>query len=158
MSRPMDPSMAYSNEPQQRPTSYNGGVPPFPNQPQQQRVSADRRDILVHMQHERRENGTADVAPSQRPPLPYGPPASLVTSFSGGDNFQPTPRSIIPPSTSSASSSSKQFTGYSTNQMADRIVTRTPDEETEDGRIRNREAATKIRDAWIYKQIRARQV
>jgi len=37
------------------------------------------------------------------------------------------------------------------------LVTRTPDEETEDGRIRNREAATKIRDAWIYKQIRLRQ-
>ena len=37
------------------------------------------------------------------------------------------------------------------------LTTRTPDEETEDGRIRNREAATKIRDAWIYKQIRARQ-
>ena len=37
------------------------------------------------------------------------------------------------------------------------LVTRTPDEETEDGRIRNKEAATKIRDAWIYKQIRARQ-
>lgn len=37
------------------------------------------------------------------------------------------------------------------------LVTRTPDEETEDGRIRNLEAVTKIRDAWIYKQIRARQ-
>lgn len=37
------------------------------------------------------------------------------------------------------------------------LVTRTPDEETEDGRIRNMEAVTKIRDAWIYKQIRARQ-
>lgn len=37
------------------------------------------------------------------------------------------------------------------------LTTRTPDEETEDGRIRNREAATKIRDAWIYKQIRAHQ-
>lgn len=37
------------------------------------------------------------------------------------------------------------------------LTTRTPDEETEDGRIRNREAATKIRDAWIYQQIRARQ-
>ena len=37
------------------------------------------------------------------------------------------------------------------------LVTKTPDEETEDGRIRNREAATRIRDAWIYKQIRLRQ-
>ncbi len=38
------------------------------------------------------------------------------------------------------------------------VANRAGDEETEDGRIRNREAATKIRDAWIYKQIRARQV
>lgn len=38
------------------------------------------------------------------------------------------------------------------------MANRAGDEETEDGRIRNREAATKIRDAWIYKQIRARRV
>ena len=38
------------------------------------------------------------------------------------------------------------------------VANRAGDEETEDGRIRNREAAAKIRDAWIYKQIRARQV
>ena len=38
------------------------------------------------------------------------------------------------------------------------VASRAGDEETEDGRIRNREAATKIRDAWIYKQIMARQV
>jgi len=37
------------------------------------------------------------------------------------------------------------------------VANRAADEEMEDGRIRNREAATKIRDAWIYKQIRARQ-
>lgn len=37
------------------------------------------------------------------------------------------------------------------------LLVTAPDEETEDGRIRNREASTKIRDAWIYKQVRARQ-
>lgn len=37
------------------------------------------------------------------------------------------------------------------------LVPQTPDEETEDGRVRNREAITKIRDIWIYKQVRARQ-
>ena len=36
------------------------------------------------------------------------------------------------------------------------LVTRSADEETEDGRIRNKEAISKIRDAWIYKQIRSR--
>ncbi|KAL3807945.1 hypothetical protein ACHAXA_006823 [Cyclostephanos tholiformis] len=37
------------------------------------------------------------------------------------------------------------------------VASRAADEETEDGRIRNREASAKIRDAWIYKQIRSRQ-
>ena len=37
------------------------------------------------------------------------------------------------------------------------LVTKTADMETEDGRISNREAAEKIKDAWMYKQIRARQ-
>jgi len=42
-------------------------------------------------------------------------------------------------------------------RMEDRVlVTRTADEETEDGRIRNKEAMAKIRDAWVYKQIRER--
>ena len=44
-----------------------------------------------------------------------------------------------------------------TNNSSEMLTTKTPDMETEDGRISNREAATKIRDAWIYKQIRARQ-
>lgn len=37
------------------------------------------------------------------------------------------------------------------------LVPQAPDEETEDGRVRNREAIAKIRDIWIYKQVRARQ-
>ncbi len=36
------------------------------------------------------------------------------------------------------------------------ITTSTPDEELEDGRVRNTEAVAKIRDAWIYTQISAR--
>ncbi len=37
------------------------------------------------------------------------------------------------------------------------LASRAADVETEDGRISNREALTKIRDTWIYKQIRSRQ-
>jgi hypothetical protein len=36
------------------------------------------------------------------------------------------------------------------------IIPTTADEEFEDGRVRNAEAVTKIRDAWIYTQISAR--
>ena len=37
------------------------------------------------------------------------------------------------------------------------LVTKSTDVETEDGRISNREAAEKIKDAWMYKQIHARR-
>jgi hypothetical protein len=36
------------------------------------------------------------------------------------------------------------------------LSTRTPDQETEQGLVRNEEAIRKIRDSWIYKNIRAR--
>ena len=42
-------------------------------------------------------------------------------------------------------------------QMEEKVlVTRTRDEETEDGRLVNKEAMTKIRDAWVYKRVRSR--
>lgn len=42
-------------------------------------------------------------------------------------------------------------------QMEDKVlITRTRDEETEDGRLCNKEAMAKIRDAWVYKQVRSR--
>jgi len=33
----------------------------------------------------------------------------------------------------------------------------TPDEETVDGRVRNKEAVQKIRDTWIYHQVQERK-
>eukprot|EP00978_Attheya_sp_CCMP212_P022016 scaffold65048_cov43-Attheya_sp.AAC.1 len=78
-----------------------------------------------------------------------------------GANGMHTPASL--PSTSavrpaSSSNSNSNSASNSNSNAADNqmIIPRTPDEETEDGTIRNREAATRIRDAWIYKQIRAR--
>lgn len=68
-----------------------------------------------------------------------------------------------PPQSSSVSgsnvntSSSNIASNSRLARMEDKVlVTRTADEETEDGRIRNREAMAKIRDAWVYKQVRAR--
>ena len=37
------------------------------------------------------------------------------------------------------------------------LVTTLPDEETEEGLIRNRQAVEKIRDTWLYKQVKNRQ-
>lgn len=72
--------------------------------------------------------------PSQQQPAPPPPP---------GRNA---------PSTAATTTATKPF-----KLEDDVLVTRVADEETEDGRIRNREASAKIRDAWIYKQVRLRQ-
>jgi hypothetical protein len=64
---------------------------------------------------------------------------------------QPTPTPPPPPSMPQRKKKKKKA-------MEDTVlITRAPDEETADGRIRNREAVQKIRDAWIYKQVRNRQ-
>jgi phosphatidylinositol-bisphosphatase len=86
----------------------------------------------------------------QRPPL--APLSTAISSSS--DNFQPLPRSIISPANASSNFKLSRSGSLANTQ----IKVKTADEETEDGRIRNREAAAKIRDAWIYKQIRARSV
>eukprot|EP00529_Nitzschia_sp_RCC80_P001710 CAMPEP_0113514608 /NCGR_PEP_ID=MMETSP0014_2-20120614/40501_1 /TAXON_ID=2857 /ORGANISM="Nitzschia sp." /LENGTH=883 /DNA_ID=CAMNT_0000411119 /DNA_START=70 /DNA_END=2721 /DNA_ORIENTATION=+ /assembly_acc=CAM_ASM_000159 len=65
----------------------------------------------------------------------------------------PPPAATTAPTASASSSSSKSRL----DRMEDKVlVTRTADEETEDGRIKNREAMAKIRDAWVYKQVRSR--
>jgi hypothetical protein len=82
---------------------------------------------------------------------------SSSRSQSAGE-FLPTPKSFIAPGQQMSTPTTPASRIGKPAPMSDRIVTRTADEETEDGRIRNREASQKIRDAWIYKQIRARQV
>ena len=57
------------------------------------------------------------------------------------------------PVSTNRESKSRRHGDEATNKV---LVTRMADEETEDGRIRNREAMAKIRDAWVYKQVRER--
>lgn len=79
--------------------------------------------------------------------------------------MQQPPHSALPPSSNNNTNqySSKQISSAAWNlarkaHMDNKmLVTKTADMETEDGRISNREAAEKIKDAWMYKQIRARQ-
>lgn len=67
------------------------------------------------------------------------------------------PPLVTPPPTVGAPTSADVHRNNRLARMEDKVlVTRTADEETEDGRIRNKEAMAKIRDAWVYKQIRAR--
>lgn len=116
--------------------------------------NSNRRDGMVNLQRDRMVATSNNNTPgpsfqSNRPPLA---PISTALSASS-DHFQPLPRSIVSPS----SANLKPNRANSNSSVANtQLRVKTNDEETEDGRIRNREAAAKIRDAWIYKQIRAR--
>ena len=80
------------------------------------------------------------------------PPAAVA---SAPQAQQATPHAVTPPPSGGAPK-----VLHKNNRMANMedkvLITRTADEETEDGRIRNKEAMAKIRDAWVYKQVRAR--
>lgn len=85
------------------------------------------------------------------------PPAFAQAPRSGEQQQQYPPQQspvVTPPSSGGLSSSNNARKTHSENRM---LITKTADIETEDGRISNREAAEKIKDAWMYKQIRARQ-
>lgn len=55
------------------------------------------------------------------------------------------------------SQSQKRFSSKMSNTTGTILAPRSGDQEFEDGRITNKMAVTKIRDAWIYKQIQQRQ-
>jgi len=76
------------------------------------------------------------------------PPATNTSSANSAANNSN--GSIVKPGSSTGNNNNSVVAGII-------VANRAADEETEDGRIRNREASAKIRDAWIYKQIRARQ-
>jgi len=101
-------------------------------------------------------------------PNNYGNPPQIINQNYGAPRQQAPSRSVSNISSTSHSSAapppapitSQRAPATPRSSNADTggiVVSRAGDEETEDGRIRNREAAAKIRDAWIYKQIRARQ-
>ncbi|KAL7459593.1 hypothetical protein ACHAWC_011346 [Mediolabrus comicus] len=92
-------------------------------------------------------------APQQQQQQQQAAPSRSVSNISSTSHS-----SAIPPTPPIPSQKAPTTPRSSNANNAGIIVAnRAGDEETEDGRIRNREAATKIRDAWIYKQIRARQ-
>jgi hypothetical protein len=116
---------------------YGGGTPQW-NMPQDAAAQAQQ----VYQQQQ--AGGAA-----------YPFPQSSVATMGVPPNVVPPSAAVTPPlsgNTAAAGSGNNRLA-----RMEDRVlVTRTADEETEDGRIRNKEAMLKIRDAWIYKQIRAR--
>lgn len=111
-----------------------------------------------------------DNAPHPPQPVSYSNQTSSISVDDNGEFHDFSSHPVTPTTTNNNNSGAKPIpsrTSSSNNNnnhgggggatgilVADRLG----DEETEDGRIRNKEASIKIRDAWIYKQIRARQV
>jgi len=119
---------------QQKPTF--AVLPPQVGHPQQ-------APVPPQMQHPAQQTGTTSTAAHH-----VAPP----TSYSSGN------LTALPQAPTSHKYSSVAFNlarkAHLDNQM---LVTKSTDIETEDGRISNREAGEKIKDAWMYKQIRARR-
>lgn len=130
---------------QQQQQQYGG--PPPPSQPQPHQHSQQQYPPAYQSQ----TYAPSTVMPSssgvvpQIPVLPTASPPLTTTA--------PPPTVTPPPPNASSVIHPKSRLA----RMEDKVlVTRTADEETEDGRIRNREAMAKIRDAWVYKQVRSR--
>jgi hypothetical protein len=84
------------------------------------------------------------------PPVPPFQSTPIVPESSSALSVPPPPNTPPPPV-------KRRVKGRPHRLEESVLVTRSADEETPDGRVRNREAVSKIRDTWIYKQIRERQ-
>jgi hypothetical protein len=80
---------------------------------------------------------------------------SLQQQSSSSTPNQPQQQHPRSPSTRQGTGSTKSRVSTVIDQNV--LIPRGADEETVDGRIRNREAIQRIRETWIYKQVRARQ-
>ena len=128
---------------QQQQAQY--GAPQYGGGPQQQQQQAQQ---MAHPAGHAHRSHSA-------PPEPH-PQVNYLPDRSSDQQLQQMAHPIQPGPDERRVSYAKSQRGRMTTGSI--VATRAADEEMEDGRIRNREAATKIRDAWIYKQIRARQV
>ena len=155
--------------PQGPPYSNYGGLYPEHSQPYpQQQQSLNASSSYIGPTASYNNNGASPIARTATPSFTSSDssfsgmpprPQPIDSRASSTPEFQPLPKSLITPTMQQLQfAPSTPAQRVKPSSMADRIITRSADEETEDGRIRNREASQKIRDAWIYKQIRARQV
>lgn len=133
---------------------------------QQQQQGIPQSAAMVHPQHQQQQvpihRGTTAVTPSRGVTSPAvvaqtASPASNVNTNTVIANVNP---NVNANANSNPVYPRRASTGGMSRQRDETVnkvlVTRMADEETEDGRIRNREAMAKIRDAWVYKQVRER--
>ena len=133
---------AAQQQQQQQQAQY--GAPQYGGDPQQQQMAQQMAHPAGHAHRSH-----------SAPPEPH-PQVNYLPVRSSDQQLQQMAHPIQPGPDERRVSYAKSQRGRMTTGSI--VSTRAADEEMEDGRIRNREAATKIRDAWIYKQIRARQV
>lgn len=138
-----------SQPPHQYPPPPQGGGPPsfaMAPPPQQQQQAPQQPGGYPPQQQQQQPQGYAPRPELQQQHSYPGSDAGSVSSSSG------------PPSTTGSAAAAVPTEQPKKFAMEDHVlVAQGPDEETEDGVIRNRDAIRKIRDTWIYKQVRLRQ-
>lgn len=137
---------------QQQQQQVQYGAAQYGGDPQQQQMYHQQQQMQQmqypgHQAHAHRSHSA--------PPEPH-PQVNYLPDRSSDQQLKQLAHPIQPGPDERRASYAKSQRGRMTTGSI--VANRAADEEMEDGRIRNREAATKIRDAWIYKQIRARQV
>ena len=140
---------------QQQQQQHRSNYAQQPNQQQHmqnpaQQYAPTQHQQPAHAQQQQRPGGNQYSQPHG------GAPVQSTSRVPASQQQQQQQSHTSPPTRRQVNSSPAN--SHISNQVTTSIVApRAADEEMEDGRIRNREAVTKIRDAWIYKQIRARQ-
>lgn len=134
---------------QQQQAQY--GAAQYGGDPQQQQMyhQQQQQQMQMHQQQQMHAHRSHSAPPEPHPQVNYLPDRS------SDQQLKQMAHPIQPGPDERRASYAKSQRGRMTTGSI--VANRAADEEMEDGRIRNREAATKIRDAWIYKQIRARQ-
>ena len=138
---------AAQQQAQQQQAHY--GAAQYGGDPQQQQ---QQQQQMYHQQQQQQMHAHRSHS---APPEPH-PQVNYLPDRSSDQQLKQMAHPIQPGPDERRASYAKSQRGRMTTGSI--VANRAADEEMEDGRIRNREAATKIRDAWIYKQIRARQV
>eukprot|EP00532_Pseudo-nitzschia_australis_P009224 CAMPEP_0168163900 /NCGR_PEP_ID=MMETSP0139_2-20121125/633_1 /TAXON_ID=44445 /ORGANISM="Pseudo-nitzschia australis, Strain 10249 10 AB" /LENGTH=897 /DNA_ID=CAMNT_0008080847 /DNA_START=170 /DNA_END=2863 /DNA_ORIENTATION=- len=156
------PQQQYQQQQQRLPPQQYQRPPPQQQQQQQQQQMMVPQPVVVvaaaaatsYPQQQQQQPAVISHGTSTLTPPPSGGMTTPVV---------PPQSTAVVPATANISNSVNANASAPLNNRRRRheaankvLVTRTADEETEDGRIRNREAMSKIRDAWVYKQVRER--
>jgi hypothetical protein len=159
----MNTNQQHQQHPPVPPMYQNSGAQPVPRAVQQQQMMMPHQHQPIPHQHQPIPQQQIHYPVGQTPPpppnhqhhishLPHLPHLPHQQNHQQSSPGQPHPQQQhVHPSVVTK----KLFNKKSLEDSM--LVTQIPDEETVTGQVKNREAIQKIRDAWIFKQIRQRQ-